>query len=451
VIANAACMGGLLMALAGFAIAWLDRREGRARWALGTYLWGLAWWVGILWQEIFEFTDHGGGRHWVYEVWQPFVLNGFLLLFGLTAWLAAEAYRRQPARALAWTTCSALMLALVAALAQYTDAPFAYCSRLFSILTVPLQGLDCAIHPETTGGTWVWLLFALMGARSLYALRVEAARPARLAQLTWWLLWAAVLALEVWTFHARSYLPEDWLDSMVWSLWQYQPLPSGWREALMMVPWLALLALSLYRWRWLRWPLGEAFDSMRPVLRGCVMVVLGLWWLSALFSPADSAPLPWLAVFNPVELVQTSVLLLALMWRRESGPQMRPHWQSGLALAGLLLISVMTLRGVHHWGGERWDTFVYESTLAQTSLAVVWSILGVCGWILGSRRGHWGLWLGSALLMAVVLLKLLLIDRSNLGNLLGIGAFIAYGLMCTLVGWLAPAPPRRPGSQETPT
>ena len=30
----------------------------------------------------------------------------------------------------------------------------------------------------------------------------------------------------------------------------------------------------------------------------------------------------------------------------------------------------------------------------------------------------------------------------DLGNLLGIGSFIAYGLLCTVVGYFAPAPPR---------
>lgn len=52
--------------------------------------------------------------------------------------------------------------------------------------------------------------------------------------------------------------------------------------------------------------------------------------------------------------------------------------------------------------------------------------------------------------MGVVLAKLLLIDRGNLGDLLGIGAFIAYGLLCTLVGWLAPAPPRGRGNEPQP-
>ena len=44
--------------------------------------------------------------------------------------------------------------------------------------------------------------------------------------------------------------------------------------------------------------------------------------------------------------------------------------------------------------------------------------------------------------MGVVLVKLILVDRGNLGDAWGIGSFIAYGLLCTLVGYFAPAPPR---------
>jgi uncharacterized membrane protein len=36
----------------------------------------------------------------------------------------------------------------------------------------------------------------------------------------------------------------------------------------------------------------------------------------------------------------------------------------------------------------------------------------------------------------------LLVDRSHLGNLFGIASFIAYGLLCTVIGYFAPAPPR---------
>ena len=78
----------------------------------------------------------------------------------------------------------------------------------------------------------------------------------------------------------------------------------------------------------------------------------------------------------------------------------------------------------------------------QTSLTLLWSVLGMAGWIVGSRRGNRSLWLAGAVLMAVVLVKLLLVDRGHLGNLLGIASFIGYGLLATVVGYVAPVPPR---------
>jgi uncharacterized membrane protein len=113
-----------------------------------------------------------------------------------------------------------------------------------------------------------------------------------------------------------------------------------------------------------------------------------------------------------------------------------------MASAGFLMVTFITLRAVHHWGGVEWGADMLSTSLAQTSLTVVWSVLGVLGWVIGSRRGHRGLWLAGAVLMGVVLAKLVFVDRQNLGDLLGIGSFVAYGLLCTLVGYFAPAPPR---------
>ena len=114
-----------------------------------------------------------------------------------------------------------------------------------------------------------------------------------------------------------------------------------------------------------------------------------------------------------------------------------------LAAAALAFVTMAVLRCTHHWGDVAWDATMFGNGLVQTALSVTWSVFGVIGWIVGSRRGLRGVWLGGALLMAVVLAKLVLVDRQHLGNLLGIGSFIAYGLLCTVVGYLAPAPPRR--------
>ena len=140
------------------------------------------------------------------------------------------------------------------------------------------------------------------------------------------------------------------------------------------------------------------------------------------------------------------LLAAAWLWSPWAPQALRPLRMAVVAAVGFVLLSVSTLRGVHHWGGVAWEPGLLSSSLAQTSLTVIWSVLGVIGWITGSRRGRRGLWLAGALLMGVVLAKLLLVDRQHLGGMLGIVSFIAYGVLCTIVGYLAPAPPRMPGA-----
>ncbi|ALJ29160.1 transmembrane protein [Stenotrophomonas acidaminiphila] len=399
-VANATFMGALLVALAGFASAWLYRGAGNRLLAVIAYAWGLAWWMGNAGTEIARFVEPRS------------VLHAMLLLLGVSGWLAAEVHRRRPALALSLTTLGCLVLAF----------PLAF-------LQLGAYGQPFAGH-----GAWAWPLFAALGLRSLLCLRAAGDAIAGAAQLAWWLLWPTVLSLLSWHLGTRF------------------ELAGGWVGMLLALPWLLLAAISIHRWRWLAQPLGAAFDRYRPVLRAAIFAVLGLWWLVSLASAGAAAPLPWIALLNPLDLAQLAVLVLAAMvlWSADAGPRLAGLRRGLLPLAALLLVSTITLRAVHHWGGIDWNGRLIDTSLAQTSLTVVWSLLGVIGWVSGSRRGQWAVWLAGAILMGVVLAKLLLIDRANLGDLLGIGAFIAYGLLCTLVGWLAPAPPRHRGNDPQP-
>ncbi|HOZ23774.1 MAG TPA: DUF2339 domain-containing protein [Thermomonas sp.] len=390
-IANAAFMGALLVAIAGLASAWANRQARNDGIAGLYYGWGLAWWVGNGLNEIVRFLGHRD---------EPDALLAFAALSG---WLAGEVHRRRPAGALASTGLAALASA------------------------VPLALWQSGVHeqPFAGNGAWAWVVYALLGIRSLQCLRDGEHRLASPAQFTWWLVWPLVASLLL-----------GWLPS------RFDGMGDGWRAALIASPWLAVAALALYRWRWLSMPLGEAFDGWRGRLLAVLFAVLGLWWLVSLFDAGAASPLPWLPVLNPMELVQLAVLVLALRWQLPAGGRLsssRIVLLSGLAFAW---ITSVVLHAVHHWGGVAWNDGLLSSSLAQTSLTVVWSVLGVIGWVLGSRRGQRMLWLAGAVLMGVVLAKLVLVDRQHLGNLLGIGSFIAYGLLCTVVGYLAPAPPR---------
>ena len=174
-----------------------------------------------------------------------------------------------------------------------------------------------------------------------------------------------------------------------------------------------------------------------------MVAILGCWWLIAVFAAGDARPLPWLPLLNPLELGLCAALVLPWLWFREHHRALLPaRQQAGLAaLAVLALLSMAALRAVHHLGGVGWSS-VAGSVPGQTSLTLLWSVLGMAGWIVGSRRGNRSIWLAGALLMAVVLVKLLLVDRGHLGNLLGIASFIGYGLLATVVGYVAPVPPR---------
>ena len=394
--ANAAFMSALLIAVAGFASAWAYRgRFGGV--ALLYYLWGLAWWLG---NGAVEILTHLGHRD------EP---DAMLAFAALTGWLAAEVHRRRPATALAWTTLAALASA------------------------VPLALWQSGAHqqPFAGHGGWAWLAYAALGVRSLMCLRDSEHRLAGAAQFVWWLVWPLVASLLL------AWLPEH-----------VEGMGDGWQAGLIALPWLVVVALALFRWHLLAAPLGGRFDAWRTPLLGTLFAALGLWWMGSLFVAGGAAPLPWIPVLNPMELAQLATLVLLLRWWMPEARVLPPTQIVLLSTLAFVWITSVVLHAVHHWGGVPWSDSLISGSLAQTSLTVTWSVLGVLGWVIGSRRGQRMLWLGGAVLMAVVLAKLVFVDRQHLGNLLGIGSFMAYGLLCTVVGYLAPAPPRRSGQEE---
>jgi len=392
-IANGAFVGAILIAAAALISAWLYQRA-RASSGLGLllYLWGLAWWFGA-W--LIEIMRHVASTH---------ELPAILGLIAGTAWLAAEAERAWRRLALAWTTAILFWLVVPTSILINTD------NQLFS-----------------TWSLLAHLAFFVFGWRALLCLRGSADSAQTTAHLGWLWVWTLVAAMSLREFAIHS------------------GLGNGWLVAMLGLPLLIAHLFVLRRPDWIAPPLSREFPRYRSAMLGSQLIVLGLLMTIGLFHPGDSAPLGFIPLFNPLELFQFAGLIaLAIATRDEDASAFfRSHRPALLSFSGFVLITAATLRSAHHLGGIPWDGGLLSASLSQTSLAVVWSILGVAGWVIGSRRGNRPLWLASAVLMGVVLIKLLLIDRQHLGNLFGIASFIAYGLLCTLVGYLAPAPPRQ--------
>jgi uncharacterized membrane protein len=388
---NGLFLAGLLLSGAALASAWWLEKNGRWTWlARIGFVAGIAWWSLAGLNELRHFSDAEGA------------LLGWLTVSLL---LGAGFRWRLPWPRLAWPMLLALLCGLLLALFTAFDGG------------TPLRGTAAL----------TWPLFLAAGAVSLAVMRRPLARGISIAHVLWLATLACVAGLELQQFvaDATGHQTSWWavavmlpLALLLWATWR--------RPALAALP--LAQEFALYRRRWFA-PASTA---------------LLLWWALSLWHPGDPSPLPFLPIVNPLELAQLGVLLLlAGVWGEHADAASRPALP--LLFAGLVFVwvTVATLRGVHQLAGLGWDPLLSRTMLAQTSLTVVWSVLGVSAWIAGSRRGSRMLWLAGAVLMGVVLAKLILVDRTHMGNIPGIVSFLAVGVLLTVVGYFAPSPPPR--------
>lgn len=382
-----------LVAIAGLATAWAAWRGQRASLSGWAYGLALAWLLCSVGYEIARLVP------------APHVTNALVLLALGVAWLAAEASARIPAYGLRLTAALGFAAPLMLAIGHVLDASL----------------------PVAKWGALVWPVFAVAAARVLLRLRDAGSSLQALAHAGVVATLAAVLTAGLQAAALRMGLGD------------------GWRYAAIVLPWLVLAGLVLRRPQVVGWPFGEGFEAWRGPLADGLAVVLGIAFVAGLSMRGDMAPLPHVPLLDPLELAQAAALGLLAVWSARRGMEAR----IGLALGAFAFLTAVVLRAAHHWGGVPWSGAMFSTGLVQTCLTVLWSVIGMAAWIHGSRRGIRIVWQAGAVLMAVVLAKLVLVDRQYLGNLLGIGSFIAFGLLCVAVGYIAPVPPRREPREVT--
>jgi uncharacterized membrane protein len=286
----------------------------------------------------------------------------------------------------------------------------------------------------------------------VFAADDEYGSPLATPTLLAWGVYALALAYALWSTEgarARSlavaHLSGLWTLALAASMQMQQlvgdnELAEGWAFLAVLAP-VALLTLGLWRRRLLlAWPRAEAFVHYRLGWYGLALPVLAWAFVAGLFLEGGAAPLAYLPLLNPLELGLLGIGALGYGLAGEFGQTraLRKLWP----VFAFALVTMATLRAVHHLHGEPWSADILRSGFPQASLTVVWSLIGVSAWILGSRRANRQVWMGGAALMAIVLLKLLFVDRGYMGNMPGIISFMAVGLLLVGVGYIAPSPPK---------
>jgi uncharacterized membrane protein len=184
-----------------------------------------------------------------------------------------------------------------------------------------------------------------------------------------------------------------------------------------------------------------------------IAAALALWSLYANAThDGRSDPLPYFPILNALDLAHGLAglaLAAVLMAIRRTLPNAVPMLASrgAAAVAGVVAfvwLNGVLLRTLHHWADIPYTLHAMErSVMAQASLSVFWSVLALALMVFAARKARRALWMVGAALTGVVVLKLFVIDLSNVGGIERIVSFIAVGLLMLVIGYFSPVPPRK--------
>jgi uncharacterized membrane protein len=416
-VLNSFAMGCAFLALAGLFCDWyLERnrevlRDGERSLGAIMFAWGLAWWAGGGLHEI--------DRH-VAAAYRP---DATLLFIAASCVAFSVLWRR-----LSWRNAVYPALALLPLMALVAGFDAIIYARLH-----PFAGIGYLAWPAAFAAQY-WLLRRHDVDESPLPDHLHAGTLDYLHAGTLWLL-AAVGAWEMgW---AIDQLVEG---KQVWPLIAWALIPG------------ALLLLLALRGERIAWPVRPRLACY--LLNGAAPLATFLWcWVlyANIHSDGDPSPLPYIPLLNPLDIAQIAALLIVVLWLRttrrleliELGGERAWFAFGVIGAAAFIAANGVLLRTLHHWAGIPFalDTMLH-SMLVQAALSIFWSLLALCAMAFATRMKLRILWIAGAALMGVVVIKLFLVDLSNVGGVERIVSFIGVGVLMLLIGYLSPVPPK---------
>ena len=217
---------------------------------------------------------------------------------------------------------------------------------------------------------------------------------------------------------------------------------------ILIIFWFALLSRTKL------WPINKHFSTY--AIGGVnVLMLAGLYWSFVLnFSnPNDSQSLLYLPILNSLDIVQGILLVFMMIPMLRLAKMDLVFTLDGIKLfaivMGFIWLNVILLRSIHIWYDVPYQfNKLYASILVQTSISIFWTVLGLAGTVIGTRKISRKIWAGGACLLAVVVFKLFTVDLANSSSIERIVSFVVVGLLLLIVGYFSPLPARQNDKQQ---
>jgi uncharacterized membrane protein len=280
--------------------------------------------------------------------------------------------------------------------------------------------------------------------------------------------WTLAFGVHLWLLRTNEQRGGSWLDSfhaagfwllavvLSWEVgWQIDEYVEG-RRVWPLIAWAlvpgALIAVFAARGDRLGWPVSARRHAYLYAGALPLAVFLVAWIVFVNFrSDGNPAPLPYMPLLNPLDLAQAGALLAVVTWylgvKRLDLPQAAlPAPATAIKLLGAVLFIALNgvlLRTLHHYADVPFRLeAMLRSNLVQSAFSLFWSLLALAAMVIATRRSWRELWMVGAALLAVVVVKLFLIDLANTGTVERVISFIGVGVLVILVGYYSPVPPK---------
>lgn len=147
---------------------------------------------------------------------------------------------------------------------------------------------------------------------------------------------------------------------------------------------------------------------------------------TAMASSGNTKPLPYIPLFNPVEITIALALAALILWKlrlNNSGIALAYWIKSNkpkmlLIAAIFIVINTVWLHILHHFLGVTWDaSALFNSDIVQMGYAILWTLIAIGVMLMANKKrlANYArqLWLLGAALLGLNLVKLMLIDLSH--------------------------------------
>ena len=192
---------------------------------------------------------------------------------------------------------------------------------------------------------------------------------------------------------------------------------------------------------------AAAYLGMGGMLPACGVVLWTIWSFTVV---GDPRPLRYITFLNPLELFGLVGIATLVRWRiycqnKEYTIKYLPQKQAlwGLGLLFFCWMNSVVARSVHFYVGiPYYPAALYSSAVFQAALAALWGFGALALTVWAARKGSRTLWGVGAILLAMVVVKLFLVDLSGTGTIARIVSFLVVGVLMLIIGYFSPLPPK---------